>query len=143
MPITFNRLEISDWKVDRNVLNPNINPEIDFFELTINESIGNQPIVDHPQKQTAQFIFFAIRWMYEIENAATKKQILFYDAFIWYSSDIETFKNKDELLKTIKDSFQRFSDEYDIKKKDLGVRKKCVAPDEFEYLQTLVSLMKT
>ena len=140
MKLTHKEFNVTEWKLDRNVLNPNINPEIEYFTFPINEIITRQPIVDRVKKLF--FTTITIEWSYEIINKSTSKRVLFYSASDSITGDYKSFDNEEsEINKNIKESYQRFSERFDLLKIELGIKQSIPSFSQDEYNLLCLSII--
>lgn len=136
MKITFNDFSVFEWKQDTNVLNKHIDPENTFFELKIKDIISYvvtiDKVVDNPY-----LCFLNMQWMYQIQNDNQTKEYFNYTGIDINSVIMYDLENeREQILKMVKESFDRFSGYFESLKHELGLNEHHLEMDESEIDQT-------
>lgn len=122
MTLTHTEFEPLVWRPNKTVLNPNINPEVEYFAVDTEQYIGFQNIVGKPKHNKLPFAFITIKWTFTIESKATHKDLFYYEADDKHTADITNPDNKEqEIKKSIKTSYNRFAIHFESRKNELGL----------------------
>lgn len=120
MNFTHKRFQVNEWSADKTILNPHLNPEVQYFSFKIKDYTGWQTGVIKPLIQGLP-LMAAIKWSYIIRKDL--REIFVYTATDEFFVDIDKGEpNSEKIDTTIKESFQRFEKEFNDKKDTLGIK---------------------
>jgi hypothetical protein len=108
---------VQKWAIDSSVINPHLNPEIEYYSLQVEESLGAVPIVGTSNKRPEIYLI-GISWVCFMTNMANNKTILTYEADDEYIVSDFSYDGYRLLANA---SHKRLSEEFDKRKAGTGL----------------------